>query len=56
MHDKIYSLLYIFASESDYDDDDYSESGSETDKLETSGNTQSTTIDACKCRGDICSY
>ncbi|KAG5620268.1 hypothetical protein H5410_005486 [Solanum commersonii] len=42
-------------SESDYDDDDYSESCSETDKPETSGNTQSATIDACKCRGDICS-
>ncbi|KAG5585085.1 hypothetical protein H5410_045519 [Solanum commersonii] len=27
----------------------------ETDKPETSGNTQSTTTDACKCRGDICS-
>ncbi|KAG5577375.1 hypothetical protein H5410_057509 [Solanum commersonii] len=55
MHDKIYSFLYTSGSESDYDDDDYSESGSETDKPETSGNTQSTTIDACKCRGDICS-
>ncbi|KAG5585410.1 hypothetical protein H5410_045844 [Solanum commersonii] len=26
----------------------------ETDKPEIFGNTQSTTIDACKCRGDIC--
>ncbi|XP_015160676.1 uncharacterized protein [Solanum tuberosum] len=55
MHDKIYSFLYTSGSESNYDDDDYSESGSETDKPETSGNTQSVTIDACKCRGDICS-
>ncbi|KAG5579887.1 hypothetical protein H5410_050514 [Solanum commersonii] len=28
---------------------------SKTNKPETSGNTQSATIDACKCRGDICS-
>ncbi|KAG5571196.1 hypothetical protein H5410_060962 [Solanum commersonii] len=55
LHDKVYSFLYTFGSESDYDDDDYSESGSEIDKPETSGNTQSTTIDSCKCRGDICS-
>ncbi|KAG5590512.1 hypothetical protein H5410_041026 [Solanum commersonii] len=55
MHDKIYSFLYTSDFESDYDDDDYSESGSETDKPETSGNTQSTTIDSCKYRGDICS-
>ncbi|KAG5599348.1 hypothetical protein H5410_030718 [Solanum commersonii] len=53
MHDKICSFLYTFGSESDYDD--YSESGSKNDKPETSGNTQSATIDACKCRGDICS-
>ncbi|KAG5577377.1 hypothetical protein H5410_057511 [Solanum commersonii] len=49
------NFLYTSGSESDYDDDDYDESGSETDKPETSGNTQSATIDACKCRGDICS-
>uniref|UniRef100_M1DDN2 Zinc knuckle family protein n=1 Tax=Solanum tuberosum TaxID=4113 RepID=M1DDN2_SOLTU len=55
MHDRVYSFLYTSGSESDYDDDDYSESGSETDKPETSGNTQSATIDSCKCRGDICS-
>ncbi|KAG5632664.1 hypothetical protein H5410_004381 [Solanum commersonii] len=55
MHDKIYSFLYTSGSKPDYDDDDYSESGSETDKPETSGNTQSTTIDACKCRDDISS-
>ncbi|KAG5609427.1 hypothetical protein H5410_020708 [Solanum commersonii] len=55
MHDKVYSFLYTSSSEFDYDDDDYSESGSETDKLQTSSNTQSATIDACKCRGDICS-
>ncbi|KAG5596060.1 hypothetical protein H5410_037292 [Solanum commersonii] len=55
MHDKIYCFLYTSGSEPDYDDDDdYSEIGSETDKPETSGNTQSTTLDACKCRGDIC--
>ncbi|KAG5605285.1 hypothetical protein H5410_026777 [Solanum commersonii] len=53
MHDKIYSFLYTYGSVFDYDNGDYSESGSETDKLETSGNTQSATIDACKCRGDI---
>jgi len=53
MHDKIYSFLYTSGSESYYDNDDYLESGSETDKPETSSNTQ--TIDACKCRGDICS-
>ncbi|KAG5590226.1 hypothetical protein H5410_040740 [Solanum commersonii] len=47
MHDKICSFLYTSGSESDYDD--YSESGSETDKPETSGNTQSVNIDACKC-------
>ncbi|KAG5580722.1 hypothetical protein H5410_051349 [Solanum commersonii] len=50
LHDKVYSFLYTSSSESDYDDDNYSESGSETDKPETSGNTQSATIDACKCR------
>ncbi|KAG5599622.1 hypothetical protein H5410_030992 [Solanum commersonii] len=44
-----------FASIAKDDDDDYSESGSETDKPETSGNTQCATIDACKCIGDICS-
>ncbi|KAG5570680.1 hypothetical protein H5410_060446 [Solanum commersonii] len=55
MHNKIYSFLYTSGSESDYDDDYYSEIGSETDKPETSGNTQSTTIDVCKCRGNICS-
>jgi len=53
LHDKICSFLYTSGSESDYDD--YSESGSETDKPETSGNTQSATINACKCRCDICS-
>ncbi|KAG5581599.1 hypothetical protein H5410_052226 [Solanum commersonii] len=55
MHDKIYSFLYTSGSESDYDDDNYSKSSSETDKPETSGNTLSVTIDACECRGDICS-
>uniref|UniRef100_M1DQX2 DUF7588 domain-containing protein n=1 Tax=Solanum tuberosum TaxID=4113 RepID=M1DQX2_SOLTU len=50
MHDKVYSFLYTSGSESDYEDDDYSESGIETDKPETSGNTQSTTIGACKSR------
>ncbi|KAG5585355.1 hypothetical protein H5410_045789 [Solanum commersonii] len=55
MHDKIYSFLYTSGSESDDDDDDYFELGSETDKPETSGNTQSATIDVCNCRGDICS-
>ncbi|KAG5630650.1 hypothetical protein H5410_002367 [Solanum commersonii] len=55
MHDKFYSVLYISGSESDYYDDDYSKSGSETNKPETFGNTQSATIDACKCRCDICS-
>ncbi|KAG5632666.1 hypothetical protein H5410_004383 [Solanum commersonii] len=55
IHDKNYNFLYTSGSESDYDDDDYSESGSETEKLETTGNTQSATIDACKCRDDICS-
>ncbi|KAG5578568.1 hypothetical protein H5410_058702 [Solanum commersonii] len=54
MHKKIYSFLYTSGSESDYDDDDYSESGFKTDKPETSSNTQPSTIDACKCRGDIC--
>ncbi|KAG5632512.1 hypothetical protein H5410_004229 [Solanum commersonii] len=53
MHDKICILLYTSGSESGYDD--YSESGSKTNKPKTSGNTQSATIDACKCRGDICS-
>ncbi|KAG5580640.1 hypothetical protein H5410_051267 [Solanum commersonii] len=55
IHNKICSFLYTSGSESDYDDDDYSESGSETDKPKTFGNTQSATIDACKCRGNICS-
>ncbi|KAG5571194.1 hypothetical protein H5410_060960 [Solanum commersonii] len=55
LHDKVYSFLYTSGFESDYDDDNYSESGSKTYKPETSGNTQSTTIYACKCRGDICS-
>ncbi|KAG5585356.1 hypothetical protein H5410_045790 [Solanum commersonii] len=54
MHDKIYSFLYTSSSESNYNDDDYFESGYETDKPEIFGNTQPTTIDACKCRGDIC--
>ncbi|XP_049360383.1 uncharacterized protein LOC125825086 [Solanum verrucosum] len=50
LHDKVYSFLYTSDSESDYDDDDYSESGSETNKPETSCNTKSATIDSCKCR------
>ncbi|KAG5572216.1 hypothetical protein H5410_061982 [Solanum commersonii] len=54
MHNKIYSFLSTSGSEFDYDDDDYSKSGSETDKLETPDNTQSATIDAYKCRDDIC--
>ncbi|KAG5631561.1 hypothetical protein H5410_003278 [Solanum commersonii] len=52
LYDKVYSFLYTSDSDSDYDDD-YAESGSETDKPETSSNTQTATIDACKCRGHI---
>ncbi|KAG5630653.1 hypothetical protein H5410_002370 [Solanum commersonii] len=35
MHDKIYNYLYTSGSESNYDDDDYSESGYKSDKPET---------------------
>ncbi|KAG5628978.1 hypothetical protein H5410_000695 [Solanum commersonii] len=52
-YDKICSFLYTLGSQSDYDD--YSKLGSETDKPETSDNKQPTTIDAFKCRADICS-
>uniref|UniRef100_M1DFK9 Zinc knuckle family protein n=1 Tax=Solanum tuberosum TaxID=4113 RepID=M1DFK9_SOLTU len=54
IHEKIYSFLYTSGSEFDYDDND-SESGFEIDQLDSSGNTRSAIIDACKCRGDICS-
>ncbi|KAG5585062.1 hypothetical protein H5410_045496 [Solanum commersonii] len=51
IHDKIYSFLYTFGSESDYD---FDTTETEDEQPESSSNIQQELINTCTCQGETC--